>query len=513
MKNTRRIFFSNFFVLMFCALLSIWLHYFTFHFSNMNVIDEMQYIFGILNGVDASAYPSPLFFSIFHLFTNENNIVLNSRLLNLVIFLLGLYPIYQLAKKYLNAQGGLLIGIFYLFSAFSFYITNVMPEIVFATFAYYLIFIFDKTSYKTSYRNLFFLALLVNLLAMIKNHGIFFVPTITLFIILKEQGIKSKLTKIALFVFCFIAIKFSADLLLNGEFHIFGKVYGQIFNSPHPLSISLITNAAISLIGNFLLFLPFMIFLIGIYWKNKKTFLNYLLESNFILFITLCLLCFICVTVFFSAMVSNNPGESIFRIHERYYSYLFVLFLVVVLNIVNQFKINKLTSITLITLSILSFVLIKFFGMNLYQLSYIDNPDLNVLYSTTLIIPLIFTIAFLTNFVVPNFLSFFIGTIIFASIFIAPKAYLYRSNDTPDDYAGKYVCANDLKSKITNVYVDNIVSFGFYYYGCPGSYRVHFFENFDYHFTEHSIYIGNFVYKNRAKFAVITRVNDYIFYK
>lgn len=100
----------------------------------MNVIDEMQYMFGILDEYKDSIYPSPLFFFLNKHINISNNVVENARFLNLTFYLLGLIPIYKLAQKYLDCTSVFLVAIFYLFSPFSQYITNVMPEIIFGTF-------------------------------------------------------------------------------------------------------------------------------------------------------------------------------------------------------------------------------------------------------------------------------------------------------------------------------------------------------------------------------------------
>jgi hypothetical protein len=89
--------------------------------------------------------------------------------------------------------------------------------------------------------------------------------------------------------------------------------------------------------------------------------------------------------------------------------------------------------------------------------------------------------------------------------------YIARKNNTPPDSAGLLVCKNNLS--VENVYVDNYVSFGFFYYNCPGKYTVNYFDNFDFKFKPHSIYVGNFVYKNAEKFSQITKFDDSIFFK
>jgi hypothetical protein len=71
----------------------------------MNVIDEMQYIFGIKYGMSNSAYPSPIYFIIYSFIGDENrNLKIYARLINLVIFYCAVYPIYKISKKYFLFQ-------------------------------------------------------------------------------------------------------------------------------------------------------------------------------------------------------------------------------------------------------------------------------------------------------------------------------------------------------------------------------------------------------------------------
>jgi hypothetical protein len=101
------------------ACLASFFHFYIFNKTNMNVIDEMQYMFGILGEYKDSAYPSPLFFFLNKHINISNNVVENARFLNLIFYLFGLIPIYKLAKKYLDYRSVFFIVIFYLFSPFS----------------------------------------------------------------------------------------------------------------------------------------------------------------------------------------------------------------------------------------------------------------------------------------------------------------------------------------------------------------------------------------------------------
>ena len=73
-------------------------------------------------------------------------------------------------------------------------------------------------------------------------------------------------------------------------------------------------------------------------------------------------------------------------------------------------------------------------------------------------------------------------------------------------------------NEITECHDDssNIISVKFSdYEGHPRFYfsAKKYIDNFDFKFRPHSIYIGNFVYKNAEKFSQITKFGDSIFFK
>jgi hypothetical protein len=105
---------------------------------------------------------------------------------------------------------------------------------------------------------------------------------------------------------------------------------------------------------------------------------------------------------------------------------------------------------------------------------------------------LILLCAIISKLDLKKYIVLLICTITFASLIIAPRGYLARSIDTPSDYAGKYVCKSNVNNRIKNVYVENIVSFGFFYYNCPGDYNLKFFENEKFTLERNSIYIKKF---------------------
>ncbi len=264
----------------------------------------------------------------------------------------------------------------------------------------------------------------------------------------------------------------------------------------------------VNFLGHLLYIITFLtpIFLLVFFKKIKL--INFFSREKFILFIYILMITLAFISSYYIAFKSD---EILNRLHERYYAFIFSPLLIAYLSFFpkidfgkNEYKLYVITSSLLILIA-------SIFLTHYYQLSYIDNANINSFFSSNfLFIGLIFIL--LLNFF--NILKFHFGLIsilIIFAILISPLGYIARKNNTPPDSAGLLVCKNNLP--VENVYVDSFVSFGFFYYNCPGKYTVNYFDNFDFKFKPHSIYIGNFVYKNAEKFSQITKFDDSIFFK
>ena len=486
-------------------------HYYIFSGSNMNVIDEMQYIQGILKGPSASAYPSPLFFKIYEFLTVKTNIVLSSRLLNLLILLLGAFPIYKIAKRYLDEISTFTILIFYLFSPFSFYITNVMPEIIFGVFFYYILYFVEYKMAKVDKKNLLYLAIFINLLALIKNHAVFLLPVIIFWVLLDGKTYIEKVKNSFFFLIAFFILKFLTDNFIYGEFHIFGRIYGDIYQTKLIFNWKMFANFFTSFLGNILFVFPFLVLIFATLIKHFKLGLKFILRDRFNILTLFSLFCFMTITAFFSSLVVDSPGESIYRIHERYYSYLLVLFFIFTIRNVSNFRFSRIESLIIISILTSTIFISKKIITTYYELSYIDNPDFNSFYGMRFLPILILLCAIISKLDLKKYMLLLIYTMTFASLIIAPRGYLARSIDTPSDFAGKYVCKSNLNDRIKNVYVENIVSYGFFYYNCPGDYNLKFFENEKFTLKRNSIYIKNFSDGEIKYLLNLQKINDSIY--
>ena len=490
------------------ACVASFFHFYIFNETNMNVIDEMEYMFGLVGESNDSAYPSPLFFFLNEHIHFSNSIVENARFLNLSFYLFGLIPIYKLAKKYLDPACAFFVIVFYLFSPFSQYITNVMPEIIFGTFFYWILFILDKVDFKPKLNSLLILSLLEILLIYTKNHGIFLIPVIAFSMLFGESNMPRRLVIPIIFVLLVFVEKFFIDTYLNNNVLIFGGVYETIYKSNPYISSDIMMRFIVNFSGHFLFIIPFLVPIFLLMFFKKIKLINFFSREKFILFIYLLVITLALISSYYIAFKAD---EILNRLHERYYAFIFSPLLIAYLSFFSKIDFGKIEYKSYVITSALLIIIGSIFLRQYYQLSYIDNANMNSFFSSKLLfIGLIFILVL--NFF--NILKFHFGLIsilIIFAIFISPLGYIARKNNTPPDSAGLLVCKNNLPVK--NVYVDNFVSFGFFYYNCPGKYTVNYFDNFDFKFRPHSIYIGNFVYKNAEKFSQITKFGDSIFFK
>ena len=482
------------------------IHSYSFINLNMNVIDEMQYILGIKHGLNSSAYPSPIYFSLYSIIGNEtSNLKLMARLLNLIIFMIGVYPVYKISLKYTDKYATIFIVALYLFSPYSWYVNNVMPEILFGTIFYWIIYI--ATCKRLNKLNIILLAVGLNLLIGVKNHGIFAIPIVSIFLYFKYREKEIETKNIILFFLIFTALKIIFDFYQYGQVVLFSKVYSSVLSQSIDISIhDLIKKSILATIGNITFGAAFFLAPLLILAGNKDA------RSNFSTTIFLGYAIFLLMTILFSIKVSNNPGENILRIHDRYYAFYTPLLFIASFEIIN--KINQ-KRLFLILLGSLSAVLFGYICNKYYLLSYIDNADNNALFLHPIylfILPILVLI-YRRKITLKIYYYGLIFYIIASSLINGYGSYKFRVASTPSDAAGVYLCkdSGNLQKNI-NIYVDSYVDFGFLYFNCPLKYNVHYFENFKNSDEKDTYFIGNYVYKNPDFFNHLKKITETIYY-
>lgn len=491
-------------IILICAIA---IHFYAFINLNMNVIDEMQYILGIKYGLNKSAYPSPVYFAIYSIIENEtSNLKLIARLLNLVVFIIGAYPVYKISIRYTDNYATFFIVALYLFSPYSWYVNNVMPEILFGTIFYWII--YAATCKKLNLLNCILLAIGLNLLVGVKNHGIFVIPIISIFLFFKYRDKEIEKNKLILFFALLIIIKIIIDYYNYGEVVLFSKVYSTVLNQPITFSYyDLIKKLIIATIGNIsygaAFFLVPIIALIG----DKES------RSKFSITIFIGYAIFLIMTILFSVKVSDNPSESIFRIHNRYYAFYSPLLFIASFEIINRIKQKRFL---LILMGSTFAVLLGYLFNKFYILSYIDNADNNVVFLHPIFLFILPILVVLCKNSI-NLKNYYYGLIIYiiiASLWVGYGSYKFRTTNTPSDAAGIYICKkyNDKSNKNINIYVDSFTDFGFLYFNCPLNYNVHYFKDLNSSKISDMYFIGNYVYNNPDLFSQLEKISETMYY-
>lgn len=482
------------------------IHSYSFINLNMNVIDEMQYILGIKHGLNSSAYPSPIYFSLYSIIGNEtSNLKLMARFLNLIVFMVGVYPIYKISLKYTDKYATIFIVALYLFSPYSWYVNNVMPEILFGTIFYWIIYVVSCK--RLNNLNIILLSAGLNLLIGVKNHGIFAIPIVSIFLYFKYSDKEIDKSKIILFFATFFVLKISFDYYQYGGPVLFGKLYSSVLNQPIDINyVDILKKLLISTFGNISFWSALFLIPIILMIRNEGP------KPSFAVCIFLGYAIFLLMTILFSVKVSSTPGESIFRIHNRYYAFFTPLLFIATFQIINKEYQKRLLWILFWSLSTL------FFGYicnKYYVISYIDNTDNNAIFLHPYILFLLPILVLICRKKI-NIKNYFFGLIIFivaCSLINGYGSYLFRTKNTPSDAAGIYFCNNrDGLSKDINIYVDSFVDYGFLYFNCPLNYNVHYFENFEDVQIRDIYYIGNYVSLHPELFSKFEKISDTMYY-
>jgi len=509
---------NNFLISVILILISItfFCFYQSFINGNMNVIDEMQYLKGIIFGQKESFYPSPFFFKIMSLGLFTNDLIFYCRIINVFIFYLGFVPIYYFINKYIESKIDKIIAmIFYFFSPFSWYVNNIMPEILSGVSLYYLLMYFDLIKYKINFKNCILLSIFFVFSVSIKFHAVFLL-IIVIFIVLRNNfklSLRSSIHKVCLLIFFLISFLFF-KLLLDYELNnTFTSIYGykneiSYFTIDKILKLFVIKNILINLFGHLFFTIFFLIPFFYIYKNQDYKFCNF-----FSIIVLIAFILMICVSAFFIGVKGSYIySESIFRVHSRYYSYLYPLLVLSLLSNLNK-KFLKNNFIFYIIILLLFIFFSHNFFLKYYFYDYIDNPETNFFYNHTpiyfLCLGLVF---FFNNF--KNFIRLFLIIFILSSIIYGPVNYNNRKINTPHDTAGIEICKKKLN--IDTIYTDNTVGFGFIFYKCP--YKMYVYKNindYNYEHLKNTAFVGNFVYDHKDLFQNlngINKVNDSFFY-
>jgi len=479
------------------------------------VLDEAYYIMGIKGDLEGTIYPAPIYFKIFNTVCSAHNIAYCSRHFNLLLLFLTGIVFFWTSRLFLGRYESLLCLSIYLLSGFSWYVNVVMPEILFGLITYLIVFILLK-NYKLTIYQLILVALLTPLLIGVKNHGVFILPVLTIYIFIASPN--QRFIRSISFFLLVCLLKASVDYYYYDEVRIFGKVYSQQLGMIKFEGLwKFAKDMSIAFVG--ILIFPFSIFYIPLFLLTKN--LKNIIKDDRIftsLFLTIgCVASIISITILYTYLVADEvSANTINRIEERYFAFgiplLFLSSFILFKFYVKNYYDDKRTFIYYLLIALLSYFIINKY----YVISYIDNPDINAIYGIgflyfSILIAILTCIFFLLRDLKAWFICFSLCFVILCWVQCF-QSYLFRKPDTPYDYAGKFICQNISSEVNLTVFVKDFVSYGFLYYQCPRPYKVKYFSEFDGNLTKNTIYVGTYVYNNSHKFGEANKINETIYY-
>lgn len=314
----------------------------------LNPPDEFSFKLLIqLTDIKNFSFSSPffvLFFKIIFIF--DENFYSVAKVINIILFFLGNFIIYIMAKKLSNINCAKLIFLISSISTYNFYTTALMPEILFYTYFYFFVYcyLFIKNI------NIKYISAGVNIFILfcIKGTGLFILPALIIneiFLFIKRTDklysfIKNVSIILIIFFSLFVFFKF---FFINSSDAFFGSKYENIFKeiSNYEEIILVISIFLKNYIGHiyyffFIFGLPFLIIFLRLFSRLNK--------CNLIEFLPLIII--ICLSIFSSlnhAMyVFTYPNDlDVHRLNTRYYDFVLPLILLSIISIKNDFFIEN----------------------------------------------------------------------------------------------------------------------------------------------------------------------------
>ena len=329
----------------------------------LNPPDEFSFKLLIqLTDIKNFSFSSP-FFVLFYkiIFIFDENFYSIAKVINIILFFLGNFIIYIIARKLSNINYAKLIFLISSISTYNFYTTALMPEILFYTYFYFFVYcyLFIKNiniKYITSGINIF-------ILFCIKGTGLFILPALIIneiFLFIKRKNklyflIKNVSIILIIFSILFFIFKF---FFINSSDALFGSKYENVFKkiSNFDELILIISIFLKNYLGHlyyffFIFGLPFLLIFSRLFSRLKK--------CNLIEFFPLIII--ICLSIFSSlnhAMyVFTYPNDlDVHRLNTRYYDFILPLILLSIISIKNDlFTENKTFKFLIFFISIILF--------------------------------------------------------------------------------------------------------------------------------------------------------------
>lgn len=300
-----------------------------------------------------------------------------ARMLNVFFYVSGSIFVFLIAKNILTYNWAVFIMFVTLFMPTNFYISYFMPESMYFCFFWVLQYVIIRSNYNNTL-NVIIIGVIYGFLILIKPHAWFLLPIYLAYFMLINRPTLSTHQKLLVFIISFLFTRFIFGYFIAGleSITFFGDAYstnanlaiiniGKIINSTNDFIII----SAVHLISLSIIFGIVFFETVNIKYKEENLEINKIVHLLWLHLIIL-----IPIISLFTVIVSLFGGEWIYRIHMRYYIFVFPYFLILVTyNITNSHKIFiNLNTFKIIISSIV--IVVPMGVMYYYNLNFYFHP-------------------------------------------------------------------------------------------------------------------------------------------
>lgn len=342
-----------------------------------SVPDEYIYRIGSqLEELDFVTTPNYLYFFLLHVFTfDSKSFYFIAKLINIAILLFCIRLVALFAEKFVLSRRVLLMEILIISCSTNLYTSYLMPDSIYISLTV-LLFIYIVGIDTLNRQKILKIALAIGLLSLIKPHALFMLLMFPIYITLsyRTSWLYSIFRSLIMSVLAlFVKLSISFILVGSSGLSIFGELYTyqvQTLNSIERLDFVLINTLLVSLLH----FSMFICFLGGpalllfqalreMNHTNQVERLKIRLIVGLFSFSSVMLL----LSSYFSSLIVGFGGEQTpWRLHSRYYEFLFIIFFFVSVIVLNESRLKINTArfwfgVVVIPLSLIYILITPYF--------------------------------------------------------------------------------------------------------------------------------------------------------
>lgn len=320
-----------------------------------------------------------------------------SKLINIALYCLSIPFFYLVSRKFLSRGPALLTAGLVFLGNFSLYTSFFMPEAQYF-FAFWVLTWF-VSSYYSEIRPIIFwsiVGVILGLASLVKPHALFLLASLTAFLVFvefcryagqREVGIGKRAGKalkyLVIFLLSAIATKMLVGLLIAGPSALtfFGKFYGSHAPATNPDYSGLVRGFLTSLSGHALVIALLYGFPLLVCVNNVVRLLRSpsVQDTNGImaLYATLILTCLVFVAAMFTASVAQIGLDNLYRLHMRYYYFIFPLLIVLAAGeMVNDRESSGSIIVTVVAVAALAASYVAYSSkVQPFISNFFDSPD------------------------------------------------------------------------------------------------------------------------------------------